>query len=261
MLGRTAAKSDTPEGRAMAEAVAAYASEWIGVVYGDDGSIKDPIQVIHTPAGSSLPQMTIAEYMDRMIATLVRGGDLSTISRDNSTGSNPQQQDADALLEDDCALVSETLQTQLDRLVIRMVHGDETPAAYIVIEPPSTTDQSKELAIDTGLADLGVKQDPADLAERYGREVLSTKPEILNTPAAAPMVAENEATRPAFMDALSADLKPLGAALEGAMNAGDESAMRAALKKISAQMPDFMETTGMEAYLTETLTSALTDPQ
>jgi hypothetical protein len=115
--------------------------------------------------------MEIATYFDRMIATLVRGGDLSTISRNDAHGSSVQGDETDALLQDDCALVSETLQTQLDRLVIRMVHGDETPAAYVVIEPPSDTDQTKELAIDEGLARLGVKQDPEDLAERYGREV------------------------------------------------------------------------------------------
>jgi GNAT superfamily N-acetyltransferase len=170
VLGRTSAKKDSPEGIAMRDSVLAYASEWVGLVYGDDGAIKDPIQVIQTPGAATLPQMTIAEYMDRMIATLVRGGDLSTISRKDSTGSNPQEDETAALLEDDCALVSETLQTQLDRLVIRMVHGDETPAAYIVVNPPDTTDARREIEIDEALARLGVKQKPEDLAERYGRE-------------------------------------------------------------------------------------------
>jgi hypothetical protein len=103
---------------------------------------------------------------------IVRGGDLSTISRSDGTGSNPQSEETDALLQDDCAMISETLQTQLDRLVIRMVHGDEKPAAYIVINPPGDEDLTRDLAIDTGLVALGVKQDPADLAERYGRELV-----------------------------------------------------------------------------------------
>ena len=180
VLGRTTAAKGSDAGNAMRDSVLDYASEWVGIVYGDDGSIKDPVQIIQSPAGGSLPPMEIATYFDRMIATLVRGGDLSTISRDNGNGSNPQSDETDALLEDDCALVSETLQTQLDRMVIKMVHGDETPAAYIVIEPPATMDSAKELAIDAGLAALGVKQDPADLAERYGREVISDQSAVIS---------------------------------------------------------------------------------
>jgi phage gp29-like protein len=175
VLGRTSAAKDSAEGIAMRESVLSYASEWVGVMYGDSGAIQKPIDVIQTPAGANLPPLTIAEYFDRMIAILVRGGDLSTISRDNSTGSNPQTDETDSLLEDDCAMVSETLQTQLDRLVIRMVHGDETPAAYVVINPPSNQDLKADLEIDKGLKDLGVNQDPEDLAERYGREIQDLK--------------------------------------------------------------------------------------
>ena len=173
VLGRTSAKQGSEEGNAMRDSVLEYASEWVGLVYGDDGAIKDPISVIQTPSGATMPPMTIAEYFDRMIAALVRGGDLSTISRENSTGSNPQRNETDTLLQDDCAMVSETLQTQLDRLVIRMVHGDEIPAAYVVINPPSGVNLTNDLAIDEGLAGMGLKQDPADLAERYGRELAS----------------------------------------------------------------------------------------
>ncbi len=179
VLGRTSAQKDSDEGRAMRDSVLAYASDWVGVTYSDDGSIKNPIEIMQTPSSGTLPPMSIIEYMDRAIATLVRGGDLSTISRSEGTGSNPQAEETDALLQDDCAMISETLQTQLDRLVIRMVHGDEKPAAYIVVNPPGDEDLTRDLAIDTGLVKLGVKQDPADLAERYGREIVeeAEKPE------------------------------------------------------------------------------------
>jgi hypothetical protein len=264
----------------MADSVLAYASEWVGVVYGDDGAIKDPIQVVQTPGGgSTLPQMVIAEYMDRMIATLVRGGDLSTISRRNSNGSSVQDDETDALLEDDCAMVSETLQTQLDRLVIRMVHGDEKPAAYIVVNPPTDEDLARDLAIDEGLVRLGVKQAPADLAERYGREIAeNSEPEDLKrqdakdakgTPreVALPMAgmtpAANEAEyfqADALRAALSEDLQPLGDALFQAMEAGDLVAMQAALKKISKSMPELVgEPAAVVSRLTEEFTKALTE--
>ncbi len=256
VLGRTSAAADSKEGRAMADAVLRYASEWVGVIHGDDGVMKDPISIIQTPGGANLPPMVIAEYFDRMIATLVRGGDLSTISREGeSSGSNRQAEEGDTLLEDDCAMVSETLQTQLDRLVIRMVHGDERPAAYMVVNPPSSEDLTKDLAIDSGLVALGVVQDPADLAERYGREVRSEKLEVRSeevenargdlTDPAAPTDEVDE-----LRAVLTADLKPLGDALAAALEAEDYPAMQGALRKISAGMP---ELAGDVAGLTEAL--------
>jgi hypothetical protein len=175
IMGRTNAKKGTDEANALRDSVLAFASDWVGITYSDDGSIKSPIEIIQTPSSGTLPQSVIVDYMDRMIATLVRGGDLSTVSRKDGVGSNSQQDETDALLQDDCAMISETLQTQLDRLVIRMVHGDETPAAFIVINPPSDDDLEADLRIDAGLAELGVIQDPADLAERYGREMKETE--------------------------------------------------------------------------------------
>ena len=244
VLGRTSAQSGTKEADSFEAAVAAFASDWSGTLTGDDGNIPEPIKILTVNGGANLPQKELTEYCDRIIATVVRGGDLSTISREKGTGSNPQQQDADALLEDDCAMVSETLQTQLDKLVIRMVHGDVTPAAYVVINPPSNQDLTADLTIDKGLSDLGVKQDPEDLAERYGRSVIKT-PEVIGQPSTVSgeeIVAPNEADpTDAAMEkiraALCADLQPLGDALAAAMQAGDMPAMQAALKKISKDMP------------------------
>jgi hypothetical protein len=64
---------------------------------------------------------------------------------------------------------------------------------------------------------------------------------------------------PAWMDALSEDLQPLGKALEGAMNAGDEAAVRGALKKLSERMPEFIETPMFEDYLTSQAVKWLDD--
>jgi phage gp29-like protein len=176
VLGRTSAPKDSPEGQAMAEAVAAYASEWVGVIYGDNGSIQNPVEVITTGgSGTSLPQQELANYMDRMISALVRGADLSTLSQKDSPGASLQKGEIRTLLEDDCALVSETLQTQLDRLVIRAAHGDEQPAAYVVIKPRPNRDMASDLAIDKQLAGQGVTQDPAALAARYGRTLAGRK--------------------------------------------------------------------------------------
>lgn len=250
VLGRTNAKKGTPEAIAMRDSVVAYASEWVGVIYGDDGSQKDPISVIQTPAGATMPQQELAQYMDRMISALVRGADLSTLSGQDgeSTGASLQGKEADALLEDDCAMVSETLQMQLDRLVIQMVHGHVNPAAYVVVNAPSNEDLQKDLAIDEGLVRLGLTQDPEDLAERYGRQMGTPKEDKILTSGNEANQADSLAT---LRGALNADLQPLGAALEGALRAGDVFAMRSALRKIAARMPDFLDAPATAAAMAE----------
>jgi phage gp29-like protein len=243
VLGRTTAAKDSPAGIAMRDAVMDYASEWVGVIYNDDGSIKDPIATVPMPnGGSSLPQEQLAQYMDRMIGALVRGADLATVSQKDSTGASLQSDEMNSLLQDDCAMVSETLQTQIDRQVIRMVHGDEKPLAYIVINPPSGKDLKADLEIDTGLKALGVEQDPADLAERYGREIAQVE-----TPAAN-------------STSLARDHHPIGAVIESAMNAGDGPAVRAALKKISDDLPNYLPAPTFEDQLAREFVADLTTP-
>jgi hypothetical protein len=211
----------------------------VGVFYNDDGTMKSPIEIIATAAGSTLPQKEMAEYMDRLITVLVRGGDLGTLSRQDSQGASLQGDETAAILADDCAMVSETLQTQLDPLVIRLVHGDVKPLAHVEIAPPADEDVTREIGIDRALAALGVRQRPEDLAERYGRTAVQTQdPETQD----GRLAAENEAAEPdgmqALRNALAADLQPLGDALYGAYQAADEPALRAALKKISEKMPE-----------------------
>jgi len=57
--------------------------------------------------------------------------------------------------------------------------------------------------------------------------------------------------------ALSEDLQPLGRALAGALQADDLPAMKAALKKISARMPDFLTSPTLQALLERDFAAAL----
>jgi phage gp29-like protein len=261
VLGRTSAKKGSDEGNAMRDSVLAYASDWIGITYSDDGAISKPIEIMQTPSSGTLPQMSIIEYMDRGMATLVRGGDLSTISRGDGTGSNPQNDEMDALLQDDCAMISETLQTQLDRLVIRMVHGDVKPAAYIVVNAPADVDLKGELVIDQGLVALGVVQDPADLAERYGREI-SQAPAVL--PVESQKVeglksGEEVANEASEMESLSELLRDsfsdVAAVLDAALNATGDERMRL-LQEASAMLPDQLADKAFDAEVTRLFTAA-----
>lgn len=251
VLGRTTAKKGSPEGNAMRDSVLAYASDWVGITYSDDGSIKSPIEIMQTPSSGTLPQMSIIEYMDRAIATLVRGGDLSTISRQNGTGSNPQQDETEALLQDDCAAISETLQTQLDRLVIRMVHGNVKPAAYVVIHPPSDADLLRDLQIDKGLKELGVHQNAADIAERYGREIAE---KVVSAESIA--ISGNEDDADPINGLISAGFADVAAMLYQAMQASAEERNRL-LTEAAAMLPDAIENPALEEAVTNFFTDAL----
>lgn len=266
VLGRTSAPKDSDAGKAMRDSVLSYAADWIGITYNDDGAIKSPIEIMQTPSSGTLPQMSIIEYMDRGMAVLVRGGDLSTISRGDGTGSNPQQDELDALLQDDCAMISETLQTQLDRLVIRMVHGDEKPAAYIVINPPSDEDLARELTIDTGLFGLGVKQDPADLAERYGREM--AKPVGSDPSEVIPLHQGNEGQVSGneklaaqageltdLQDLLRESYADVAAVIDQALNAEGSERVRL-LEEAAAMLPDQVGDDALDDAITEMLARA-----
>lgn len=322
VLGRTNHEKGSPQGDAFRDSVAAFGSEWVGVFYNDDGTTKSPIEIITTLAGSTLPQKEMAEYMDKLITVLVRGGDLGTLSQEDSQGASLQGDETDNILADDCAMVSEVLQTQLDPLVIRMVHGDVKPLAKVEIAPPADEDAKRDVEIDEALDRMGVKQKPADLAERYGRqhdETLAAEaaakaaeiqgdapggppsetdevPEGEQPQAGAKVakdggggVPQSELRKRAEKDAaaenahpfqewvtqardqqrraaalqgvrsaLDEDLRPLGDALFGALNTGDEAAFKAALRDISKRMPEFLESTALEAALAAHMTEALT---
>ena len=57
--------------------------------------------------------------------------------------------------------------------------------------------------------------------------------------------------------ALAIDMQPLGDALYNAVQAKDDASMRAALKKISSRMPDFLESTALANLLAKHATDAI----
>jgi hypothetical protein len=63
----------------------------------------------------------------------------------------------------------------------------------------------------------------------------------------------------ALRNALAADLQPLGEALYAAYQAGDLAATTAALRKISANLPDYLESRAMEALISRELLTALSE--
>ena len=122
VLGQTNAAKGSEAGEALKAAVASFGQNWSGVIYGADGSIKEPISLITASGEGSLPFPPLVERMDRALASLWRGSDLSTMSADNQ-GASLQQDESDILLEDDAALITETLRQYIDRWVIWQKFG------------------------------------------------------------------------------------------------------------------------------------------
>jgi hypothetical protein len=144
-----------------------YGREW-SLLSNPDVKIS-PVQMT---ASGTLPYPEMVARMDKAIAALWRGADLSTLSGSgpsDSPGASLQGDESDLLEQDACEMISETLQQQVDRFVIRYVHGDEKPLAYIQIMPEARPNLKQEMEIDKHLSGLGVKLSKNEALRRYQR--------------------------------------------------------------------------------------------
>jgi hypothetical protein len=203
LLGKSPAAKDSPGWTALVEAVEAFSSDWAAVV-----NTEASIDLIETKGAGNLPFPSLVERMDRAIATICRGADLSTMSAGSGTGQGASLQgdESELLEQDDCEIVSETLQ-QVSKIVIKHLFGVDQPLAYLQIVVPkkkTTDDTVKKLSF---LRDSGVP-----VGMQYARQELGVPPpgedeEVLRT-----------ATQPALPgNNFSALANAAEAALSGAM--------------------------------------------
>ena len=258
VLGRTSAKSGTPEALAMEAAVMAFGHDWCSLITGDDGTHAKPIEIIQAagnPAGMPMP--AVIERIDRRMAALYRGADLSSMSsgqHSKGAGASLQEKETEILLRDDAETLAETL-AEVSRLVIEWHFGNGVePLARVELVVPIQEDSNQIVTSATQLADRGAKVSSSALMERLNLPAAKDGADALQPMAKGPapgMSADvvpgslseslhNSAVDTGLQDlrkALAADLQPLGDALYGAYQQADFSAMRAALRKISADMP------------------------
>lgn len=121
-LGKTTAAKGTAGWNDMRDAVAG-----IGAEYGAVVNQGDMIEVLNLTGQGEVPYVKLIDRMDRAQVMLWRGGDLSTISRENGTGSNPQQDDSDELDGDNAEWVSEIINRNLTPQVIAWKFGASSP--------------------------------------------------------------------------------------------------------------------------------------
>lgn len=177
LLGKTAAAPGTDAWNNLCEMLNRWSRAWVGAV--DKDTDVTPVSLnTGTP-----PMPQLVERMDRAIAALYRGADLSTISKGEGLGASLQGEESDMLEADQCAEISEALHEQVDRLVIRYVCGDDEPLAYIWIEPVSKPDVESNTKIDNHLAQFGIRLSKRDMLQRYGRAEAADDSDALEPPA------------------------------------------------------------------------------
>lgn len=278
VLGRTSAAAGSPEALAMAQATQAFGHDWCAVITGDDGTHADPIKIIQAagnPAGMPMP--AVIERVDRRMAALYRGADLSSMSsgaRGEGSGASLQEKETDILRRDDAETIAETLE-EVSRLVIEWYFGNGVePLARVELIVPVQEDATAVVTAATLLADRGAQISSAALMDRLNLPVakdaadaltpaalgtsnierrtlnaeVKRSEEVENAPAAlrtpnverkrSEEVANSVVEMDEFRTALAEDLRPLGDALLAAYQTGDFAAMTGALKKISKDMPE-----------------------
>ncbi len=125
------------------------------------------IEAIDLSASGQLPYPALIDRMDRAIAALWRGSDLATLSRSNGTGASLQADETSILEADDAAMISETLNAQVDKFVLKHLFGDEPIKAYIRLIPSIRKNIKDEISLYRDLYDIGVPLALSDIRERF----------------------------------------------------------------------------------------------
>lgn len=164
LLAKTGAAQGTDAWNNLCDVIRRWGRAWAATVDRDTDITPVSLNGNGTP-----PMPGLVERMDRAIAALYRGADLSTISKGEGLGASLQGEESDMLEADQCAEISEALHEQVDRLVIRFECGDSEPLAYVWIEPVKKPDIDANTKIDQHLATFGIRLSKRDMLQRYGR--------------------------------------------------------------------------------------------
>ena len=152
-IGKTAAAKGSAGWSDMATAVGSIGSEFGAVV-----NQGDMIEVLNLTGQGEIPYVQLVDRMDRAQVMLWRGGDLSTLSRENGTGSNPQQEDSDELDADNAAWVSETLNRNLTAQALRWKFGPAAPALVeLKLRTKTRVDLTSEMTVVEKAKSFGVR--------------------------------------------------------------------------------------------------------
>lgn len=174
--GVTNAARGSAEWNEMVEAVEHFACEFAAVM-----SDQERIEAIDLKGSGELPYPGLIERLDRALAALWRGSDLSTISRSEGLGASLQHSESVLLEQDDGQMLSETFNLYVDRYVIRYLFGEDAePLAYLRILVPDPPNVAQDLKIDEFLVRHGARLSVTNALERYQRPAANPEEEVLS---------------------------------------------------------------------------------
>jgi phage gp29-like protein len=162
-LGKTSATKDSPGWLQMRSAVAGMGAEFGAVI-----NTGDELTVLDLATKGELPYEKLIDRMDRAMVMLWRGGDLSTLSRSNAVGANPQQEETDELDADNAEWVSETIDRQLSRIVLNWHFGDVPQLAKLRLRKRTRENLKEDLDLVKGAKDLGVRISKSWFVGKFG---------------------------------------------------------------------------------------------
>ncbi|MBV9659133.1 MAG: DUF935 family protein [Verrucomicrobia bacterium] len=185
----TTAQQGTPEAAAAETAARSMAGNYRGVLY---GAVENKVEFLWPSGGSggaqNLPMHTIRDDVKRELAILWLGADLSTMSRGGSqrgVGASLQASEQERREQADCVRISETLQAQIDPLVIRWFFGPDAPIlARTTLESPINEDRSLLSNLVQQLVSLGAKVPIRPVAKRLSVPIAENDEEVFTAPAA-----------------------------------------------------------------------------
>jgi len=263
----------------MATAVQSFAAEFSAVM-----SNTDAIESIDLTAKGNLPYPPLVERMDRMMAALYRGADLSTMSAGGGegTGASLQGDEADILESTDASMISGSLHRQIDRLVIYYRHGTLEPLAGIQVNTSTKDTVEQDLKVDKQLHEMRFPLSIQDLSRRYGRTVPDPDEDLIPTPgSAAPVLpadpglpAANElsaanqvgsvraarlrkASMDAYAKAQAREFEPIAQRLQAAIEADDSLEAMAAINELRRDLPGMLTEMVQDSHTTGALEEAL----
>lgn len=165
--GETNAQVDSPEWNEFKEALRNFGVDMTLIT--QPGAKVNPIDI---SIRGELAYPGLVDRCDRALSSIWLGGDLGSMSRGSGETGGVMLQDKinDQNLEADCAMITSTLNEQVDRMVIRQVF-DEEPLAWVVVDPPQPDTRKDDIETDRFLIEVGFPISVGQLAERYDREV------------------------------------------------------------------------------------------